>query len=71
MSAPIVGKDPVFWDVGGIPVACLPKPEGGSRTLAFDVPNGRPVSRAWARDEGVEIDEAAFTRLLASAQGAA
>ena len=76
MSAPVFGKDPIFWDVGGIPVAALPSPDGsvsirsfdvpvGGSVLAFDEPGGRPFSLNVARDEGCEISEADFLALKA------
>ena len=73
MSGPTLGKDPVFWNVGGVPVAALPTPDGGLTVRAFDVPSpeGRRVSLNWAYDEGFEVDEADFKRLLASRQAAA
>jgi hypothetical protein len=78
VSVPVFGKDPIFWDVGGIPVAALPSPDGsvsirafdvpvGGSVLAFDVPGGRPFSLNVARDEGCEISEADFLALKATA----
>ncbi len=44
MTAPIFGKDPIYWDVGGIPVAALPSPDGSVSIRAFDVPGDIPVA---------------------------
>lgn len=65
MDAPILGKDPIFWNVGGVPVAALPTPEGGVSIRAFDVPSpdGRRVSLNWAHDEGYECSLEEFEQL--------
>lgn len=66
MSAPMFGKDPIYWDLDGVPVACLPTPEGGCITRAFDVPEpGRPVTLSLALSEGVEVDQDRFEELKA------
>ncbi len=70
MALPVLGKDPVFWEVDGIPVAALPTPEGGVSVRAFDVPEGRPFKPSLAYADGTPISAEAFERLKESFQAA-